>query len=82
MYETFGRNLPGSQCTVETVKRKWKNGLLYLLNGKIQDRCTNETIEASPPVQKQHHSGLVIAGKMHGAGLKEPGMNVIAKRFY
>ena len=31
---------------------------------------------------KQHYSGLVIAGKMHGAGSKEPVMNVdIAKRF-
>ncbi len=31
---------------------------------------------------KQHYSGLVIAGKMHKAGSKEPVMNVdIAKRF-
>ena len=43
---------------------------------------TNETIEASLAMVKQHYSGLVIAGKMHGAGSKEPVMNVdIAKRF-
>ena len=42
-----------------------------------------KTIEASLAMVKQHYSGLVIAGKMHGAGSKEPVMNVdIAKTLY
>lgn len=43
---------------------------------------TNEAIEKCISMAKSHFTGIVIAGKMHGAGSKEPVMNEeIAKRF-
>ena len=83
MLETRIEISPGRTCTVETVKRAEELGLDFIcLTGNPGTGVTNETIEASLAMVKQHYSGLVIAGKMHGAGSKEPVMNVdIAKRF-
>lgn len=74
---------PGRKCTAETVSRAEKLGLDFIcLTGNPGTGVTNEAIEKCISMAKSHFTGIVIAGKMHGAGSKEPVMNEeIAKRF-
>ena len=59
MLETRIEISPGRTCTVETVKRAEELGLDFIcLTGNPGTGVTNETIEASLAMVKQHYSGL------------------------
>ena len=64
---------PGRKATAETFKAAEKLGLQFIcLTGNPGTGVTNRTIEAAIRTAKKHFSGLIIAGKMHGAGVNEP----------
>ena len=63
----------GRTCSVETLEAADRLGLDFIcLTGNPGTGVTNKEIAHYVKVAKQHFSGLVIAGKMHGAGSKEP----------
>ena len=66
----------GRQLNLDTVKRLEEVGFDFVcLTGNPGTGVTNEQIEKAIRLTKEHFSGLVIAGKMHGADL------TIAKQF-
>lgn len=63
----------GRRLNLETVRRIEELGFDFVcLTGNPGTGVTNEQIEEALKLTKQHFSGLVIAGKMHGAGSGEP----------
>ena len=63
----------GRQLNLETVKRLEEVGFDFVcLTGNPGTGVTNEQIEKAIRLTKEHFSGMIIAGKMHGAGSDEP----------
>lgn len=73
----------GRTLCLETVKRIEEVGFDFVcLTGNPGTGVTNEQIEAAVRLTKEHFSGLVIAGKMHGAGSSGPVADLqTAKKF-
>ncbi len=73
----------GRKVSVETLKLAEKYGFSFIcLTGNPGTGVSNNAIKSSVKIAKEHYSGLIIAGKMHGAGVDEPVMNLeIAKGF-
>lgn len=73
MLETRLEIANGRQATVATFKRANELGLDFIcLTGNPGVGVTNKTIIDAVKLAKEHFNGLVIAGKMHGAGVDEP----------
>lgn len=63
----------GRQLNLETAKRLEEVGFDFVcLTGNPGTGVTNEQIAEAVRLTKEHFSGLIIAGKMHGAGSNEP----------
>ena len=63
----------GCQANLETIQEIEKLGLDFVcLTGNPGTGVTNEQIQKTIQLTKEHFSGLIIAGKMHGAGVNEP----------
>lgn len=63
----------GRQANEETLKEAEKLGFDYIcLTGNPGTGVTNNQINRAIDRAKQHFNGLIIAGKMHGAGVDEP----------
>lgn len=63
----------GRKCTEETLKKANELGFDFIcLTGNPGTGVTNKEIQTAVGLAKQHFNGLIIAGKMHGAGVKEP----------
>lgn len=63
----------GRQANLKTIKEIERLGLDYVcLTGNPGTGVTNRQIEKTIMVTKEVFSGLIIAGKMHGAGVSEP----------
>ena len=63
----------GRQATVDTFKKVEEEGYDFIcLTGNPGTGVTNAQITEAIEKAKQHYSGLIIAGKMHGAGVNEP----------
>lgn len=62
----------GRTAVAETFAAAQKQGVDYiLLTGNPGTGVTNSAIQDAVSLCKQHFSGLVMAGKMHGAGIDE-----------
>lgn len=69
----------GCQCTVETLQEAQKLGFDFIcLTGNPGTGVSNNKIAESIKLAKQHFFGLIIAGKMHGAGVDEAVVNMAA----
>ncbi len=78
---TEGRiDIPKGRCaSVETFKKASELGFDFvLLTGNPGVGVTNEAIIKAVSLAKEHFSGLVIAGKMHSAGVDEPVVSIEA----
>ena len=63
----------GRQANLETIQEIEKLGFDFVcLTGNPGTGVTNEQIKTTIQLTKEHFSGLIIAGKMHGAGVDEP----------
>lgn len=63
----------GRMCSEKTLKAAEKLGLDFIcLTGNPGTGVTNKEIGKAIVLAKKHFSGLIIAGKMHGAGVAEP----------
>lgn len=63
----------GRQATTTTLKTAATLGLDFIcLTGNPGTGVSNHAIEAAITLAKKLFSGLIIAGKMHGAGVDEP----------
>lgn len=63
----------GRQANLETIQEIERLGLDFVcLTGNPGTGVTNEQIQKTIQLTKEHFSGLIIAGKMHGAGVDEP----------
>lgn len=63
----------GRICSIETLQLAEKNGLDFIcLTGNPGTGVTNRKIGEAISLAKKYFSGLIIAGKMHGAGIDEP----------
>lgn len=63
----------GRQANLETIQEIEKLGFDFVcLTGNPGTGVTNEQIKTTIKLTKEHFSGLIIAGKMHGAGVDEP----------
>ena len=63
----------GRKSTAETFQAAEKLGVDYIcLTGNPGTGVTNEQIAQAIRVGKEHYHGLIIAGKMHSAGVDEP----------
>lgn len=63
----------GRQATEETYRRANQLGFDFIcLTGNPGVGVTNKAIISSISTAKKYFAGLVIAGKMHGAGVNEP----------
>lgn len=63
----------GRQASVETFKKAEELGFSYIcLTGNPGTGVTNATICQAIKNAKEYFSGLIIAGKMHSAGVDEP----------
>lgn len=62
----------GRTPTRKTLEEVSKLGFDFIcLTGNPNTGVSNEGIEAAVRMAKQHFTGLIIAGKMHGAGVSE-----------
>ena len=73
----------GRRVSPKTLERANELGLDFIcLTGNPGTGVSNHAIEDAIKLAKRHFNGLIIAGKMHGAGVDEPVMNLqIAKHF-
>lgn len=73
----------GRIVSPKTLELADKYGFSFIcLTGNPGTGVSNSAIKESIKMAKKYYSGLIIAGKMHGAGVDEPVMNVdIAKEF-
>lgn len=63
----------GRQCSEKTLQAAQELGLDFIcLTGNPGTGVTNNAIVKAIELAKKHFSGLIIAGKMHGAGVNEP----------
>ena len=63
---------PGRRATAETFAAVQAQGADFIcLTGNPGTGVTNAAIEAAVRLCREHFSGLIIAGKMHGAGVDE-----------
>ncbi len=63
----------GRQASLETIKEIEKLGMDFVcFTGNPGTGVTNSQIEKTIRLAKENFSGLIIAGKMHGAGVNEP----------
>lgn len=63
----------GRQANLETIKEIEKLGMDFVcFTGNPGTGVTNTEIENAIRLAKENFSGLIIAGKMHGAGVDEP----------
>lgn len=63
----------GRTACIETFELANKLGLDFIcLTGNPGTGVTNKEIEKAIALAKQHYKGIIIAGKMHGAGVNEP----------
>lgn len=63
----------GRMASTETIQEAEQLGFNFIcLTGNPGTGVTNKAIESSIRTAKENFSGLVIAGKMHGAGVNEP----------
>lgn len=73
MLETALEVSNGRQASVETLKKIEELGMDFVcFTGNPGTGVTNQGIIESVKMSKEHFSGLIIAGKMHGAGVDEP----------
>ncbi|MFY8331770.1 haloacid dehalogenase-like hydrolase [Vagococcus carniphilus] len=69
----------GRQCTKETLQEAQKLGFDFIcLTGNPGTGVTNKKIAEAIQLAKEHFFGLIIAGKMHGAGVDEEVVNMEA----
>ena len=69
----------GRQSSRETLIRANELGFDFIcLTGNPATGVTNKEIIAAVKVAKETFNGLIIAGKMHGAGVSEPVVNLDA----
>lgn len=67
----------GRKATVETFKEAEKLGLQFIcLTGNPGTGVTNKCIEKAIKLCKENFTGLIIAGKMHAAGVDEPVVDI------
>lgn len=73
----------GRRVSPKTLEQANALGFDFIcLTGNPGTGVTNSAIEHAVGVAREHFDGLIIAGKMHGAGVDEPVMNLeIAKSF-
>lgn len=72
MLETALEVSNGRQASVETLKKIEELGMDFVcFTGNPGTGVTNQAIIESVKMSKEYFSGLVIAGKMHGAGVDE-----------
>lgn len=77
MLETQMEIAVGRQATVESFKKANELGFDFIcLTGNPGVGVSNQSIIDSIEVAKEHFDGLIIAGKMHGAGVNEPVVNM------
>lgn len=63
----------GRQANLETIEEIERLGMDFVcFTGNPGTGVTNDAIKKSIELAKEHFSGLVIAGKMHGAGVDGP----------
>lgn len=63
----------GRQANLETIKEIERVGMDFVcFTGNPGTGVTNSQIEKTIRLAKDNFSGLIIAGKMHGAGVNEP----------
>ncbi|MEK5442475.1 DUF7916 family protein [Fredinandcohnia sp. FSL W7-1320] len=63
----------GRQANIESIQEVERLGLDFVcLTGNPGTGVTNEQIQRTIQLTKEHFTGLIIAGKMHGAGVDEP----------
>ena len=63
----------GRQANLETIKEIERLGMNFVcFTGNPGTGVTNTEIEKTIKLAKKYFSGLIIAGKMHGAGVDEP----------
>ncbi|MCD2503153.1 haloacid dehalogenase-like hydrolase [Clostridium sp. NSJ-145] len=63
----------GRQATVKTIEEIERVGMDFVcFTGNPGTGVTNAAIEKTIKLAKEKFSGLIIAGKMHGAGVDEP----------
>lgn len=63
----------GRQANLETIQEIERLGMDFVcFTGNPGTGVTNDAIRKSIELAKEHYSGLVIAGKMHGAGVEGP----------
>lgn len=69
----------GRKCTKETLQEAQKLGFDFIcLTGNPGTGVTNKNISEAIILAKKHFFGLIIAGKMHGAGVDEEVVNMSA----
>lgn len=83
MKETRDNIVEGRVASPETYKKANELGFDFVcLTGNPGIGVSNNAIRSAIKEAKNHFNGLVIAGKMHGAGVDEDVMNLeIAKEF-
>lgn len=83
MNETRAEISIGRIVSPKTLKKANKLGFNFIcLTGNPGTGVTNAAIKHAIELSKEYFDGLIIAGKMHGAGVDEPVMNLeIAKEF-
>ncbi len=63
----------GRQATLETIKEIERLGMDFVcFTGNPGTGVTNASIAKTIKLAKENFSGMIIAGKMHGAGVDEP----------
>lgn len=73
MAEEFSTISKGRQANLETIQEIEKLGMDFVcFTGNPGTGVTNSQIEKTIHLAKKIFSGLIIAGKMHGAGVNEP----------
>lgn len=73
----------GRQATKETLIEAQKLGFDFIcLTGNPGTGVTTERIADTIALAKEHFFGLIIAGKMHGAGVDEPVISIEAVMSY
>lgn len=73
MLETQLTLVPGRQATLESIQQAESLGFDFIcLTGNPGTGVDNQAIIQALKIAKTHFSGLIIAGKMHGAGVDEP----------
>ena len=83
MMEEIEIILEGRICSEATLKKIEKMGFDFVcLTGNPGTGVTNSQIAEGIKLAKKHFSGMVIAGKMHSAGVDEPVANLdVVKEF-